>query len=148
MKKCTKCKKLKEFTEFVKSKPCKDGYHAWCKRCMCSAKKKYYRKHRKRLNKKRRLDYKKSPKKYMEYNKKAKLKKRKWINDYKSRQGCSKCPEKDPRCLDFHHIDPTTKSFVIGERIKLALATIQEEVQKCIVLCANCHRKLEIRYIS
>jgi hypothetical protein len=74
-------------------------------------------------------------------NRKAKL--RKQLSDYKTTLKCSKCPEAHSACLDFHHIDPTTKSFGLGQAIhkQVSWDKIINEIRKCIVLCANCHRK-------
>ena len=65
------------------------------------------------------------------------------IWEYKKQRGCSRCPEKDPRCLDFHHRDPETKSFNIagGMSNKLSLETLMKEIEKCDLLCRNCHVK-------
>lgn len=58
-------------------------------------------------------------------------------------QGCSVCGESDPVCLDFHHLDPKTKSFNIGVQLgSYSLKRVKLEILKCEVLCANCHRKL------
>lgn len=51
--------------------------------------------------------------------------------------GYSKCPE----ALDFHHIDPSTKSFAISGRLSKRWETIEKELEKCKLLCANCHRE-------
>lgn len=46
-------------------------------------------------------------------------------------------------CLDFHHIDSSQKSFDIGKQFHIkAIGTIINEIKKCVVLCANCHRKV------
>ena len=43
--------------------------------------------------------------------------------------------------LHFHHIDPKTKSFSLGNvRSKVKM---QEEAKKCILLCGNCHSEVE-----
>jgi hypothetical protein len=56
---------------------------------------------------------------------------------------CSKCGEKDRVCLDFHHLDPTSKDYNVSWLLRYgSKKKIIAEVQKCIVLCANCHRKL------
>lgn len=53
--------------------------------------------------------------------------------------GYSKCS----RALSFHHTDPTTKKFSISSRHNAAWRTIAQELQKCILLCANCHAETE-----
>ncbi len=47
--------------------------------------------------------------------------------------------------LDFHHIDPTTKKFNISGCHTLRWDTLVAEVDKCILLCSNCHRELEYK---
>lgn len=45
--------------------------------------------------------------------------------------------------LDFHHIDPSQKDFAIStSNIYKNLDKLKEEVDKCILVCANCHREL------
>lgn len=65
-----------------------------------------------------------------------------WLTNYKTTNGCSQCSENDWRCLDFHH-NKGSKSFNIGDagRAGKSIETIQSEIAKCIILCANCHRK-------
>lgn len=46
--------------------------------------------------------------------------------------------------LQFHHLDPSTKSFGLGVRgITRSIAKLREEAEKCILLCANCHAEVE-----
>jgi len=46
--------------------------------------------------------------------------------------------------LQFHHVDPASKSFGLGVRgITRSIARLREEAAKCILLCANCHAELE-----
>lgn len=57
--------------------------------------------------------------------------------------GCSQCSEKRPLALDFHHLDPATKIFPVSRFIsKGNMNGMLEEIAKCIILCANCHRCL------
>lgn len=59
--------------------------------------------------------------------------------------GCSSCPEKDICCLDFHHLDRKTKDKSLSHA-KTAMWSnerLMKEINKCILLCANCHRKIE-----
>ncbi len=65
-----------------------------------------------------------------------------WIDEYKAERGCSKCPERDIACLDFHHRDAGEKEINIGMFVKRwSIERLGQEIAKCDVLCANCHRK-------
>jgi predicted HNH restriction endonuclease len=56
---------------------------------------------------------------------------------------------KHPGILDFHHIDPSTKLFGISSGgFSRSWASIEAEVQKCILVCANCHREIELGLVS
>jgi predicted RNA-binding Zn-ribbon protein involved in translation (DUF1610 family) len=46
--------------------------------------------------------------------------------------------------LEFHHLDPTAKEFGIsGKYQTCAIEKAKAEVDKCILVCANCHREIE-----
>ena len=52
--------------------------------------------------------------------------------------------EKHSGALQFHHLDPSTKSFGLGVRgITRSLERLREEAKKCVLLCANCHAEVE-----
>lgn len=65
------------------------------------------------------------------------------IEAIKKGVSCSRCPEDHPSTIDFHHLDPSTKEFNVSTAIiqNMSLDRIKKEVDKCIPLCANCHRK-------
>lgn len=67
-----------------------------------------------------------------------------WLSDYKSRLKCISCNEKTTVCLDFHHIDDKNKDRSLALAIKWGWGKdrIMREINKCKVLCSNCHRKL------
>ena len=45
--------------------------------------------------------------------------------------------------LEFHHLDPSEKDFsVTGATNTKRLSLMIEEVRKCILVCANCHREI------
>lgn len=49
-------------------------------------------------------------------------------------------------CFDFHHLDPSLKSFAISEDPHTrSWERIREEIDKCMLLCANCHRDTEFK---
>ena len=69
-------------------------------------------------------------------------KKKKYIRDYLNEHPCEVCWETRPVCLEFHHIDQNTKWFepwMYAWR-DMSIKRLQEEINKCQVLCANCHR--------
>lgn len=95
-------------------------------------------------------NYQKYGKKYYEKNKKlcisrsseTKKKQRVTWAAFKETLSCTVCGENHPATLDFHHVirSPDNKKVhrLVGDGLyKKAL----EEIKKCVVLCANCHRK-------
>lgn len=84
--------------------------------------------------------YKKKRKQDLERAQKRKL----WVRHYLLLHGCAKCPEKDPRCLEFHHVkkkDKTIRTLLMNH---VSLEKIKKEMKKCIILCRNCHQKEHI----
>lgn len=69
-----------------------------------------------------------------------------WINSLKT--PCVFCGESDPVCIDWHHIDPSQKSFAISFIKGKAKERTLEEMKKCICVCASCHRKLHAGHLS
>jgi hypothetical protein len=45
--------------------------------------------------------------------------------------------------LVFHHVDPEQKSFSLSMNTTKSLAAYREEMEKCVLLCANCHGEVE-----
>ena len=127
MKQCCKCKLFKPLSEFNKNKSRSDSLQSYCRFCDNIRKKTYYRN---------------NVTKFVAYSRKQRDKLKQDIDQYKALRGCCRCPETDSRCLDFHHIDPTNKLASIAEMLqKVAARKIWTEIYKCIVMCANCHRK-------
>ncbi len=56
---------------------------------------------------------------------------------------CSVCNyDKYIGALDFHHVDPSQKEFTISELRSYSLENIKTELDKCILICKNCHAEL------
>jgi hypothetical protein len=70
----------------------------------------------------------------------AKAYKEKWRR-YKATLACVKCGQNHPATFDFHHVDSSTKEESVNKLLKnRAFKRAMEEIKKCVVLCANCHR--------
>ncbi len=85
-----------------------------------------------------------------EKNRKFAEKRRRWLVAYKSGLECVRCGEPHPATLTFHHRNPSAKSFAIGDStfaLKVSLKRLLTEIQKCEVLCANCHAKEHWSYL-
>ena len=67
-----------------------------------------------------------------------------FVNSQKDK--CAKCGDTRNYILEFHHKDPKQKEFTIGRMRNYSLEKIQKEIDKCIVLCCNCHR--EFHYLE
>lgn len=55
-----------------------------------------------------------------------------------SRCGYNKCFD----ALEFHHMDPTAKEFHLGEARGLNVAKLRKELDKCVLVCRNCHTEI------
>ncbi len=87
--------------------------------------------------------------KQAEKNKRFSESRRKWLIDYKKTLKCIRCGESHPATLIFHHKDSLGKSFEIGNAIVLGvgLKRLLAEIEKCEVICANCHAKEHLSYL-
>lgn len=57
---------------------------------------------------------------------------------------CVKCGyNRAVSALDFHHVDPVTKSFSLSHPNCKKLSAAIAEIKKCVLVCANCHREIE-----
>lgn len=114
---CYACKEEKSIDEFYTSKVETSGHRRRCKDCDSA------------------------------YSKKAGdrnvARKRKIVWDYLMVNPCIKCGEANPVVLEFDHRDPSKKidhvTALVSQK-RGSVAKLLEEIDKCDVLCANCHR--------
>jgi len=125
MKLCSKCGVEKETTDFSIRRDIKRN--SWCKECHRSYNKMRY--YGDPLEKAR----------ILASNKLRKINNRKFITLSKD-VPCADCGGRFPSiCMDFDHLGD--KSFTIAEHAKnKGIKTIQAEIDKCDVVCSNCHR--------
>ena len=55
---------------------------------------------------------------------------------------CSYCGSSNN--LQFHHLDESTKDFSIGKLMNYSESKVLEELEKCVLLCKSCHRRLHL----
>ena len=86
--------------------------------------------------------YQKNKQVVIDASKETKLSVRRRWHEFKSTLACIRCGENHISTLDFHHVDSSTKDSAVHKLISNgAYAKALKEIEKCIVLCANCHRK-------
>lgn len=105
-----------------------DYTFAWCKTC------------RKECDKER---HQKNKGTILIQKKAWKRKQREAFEAFKATLACVVCGETASECLDFHHLDPTQKEQTIANLAsRRSVEGLQKELDKCVVLCSNCHRKV------
>ena len=55
--------------------------------------------------------------------------------------GCARCGyNENAEALDWHHVDPDSKLTSVSRLVSHTPERVRIELEKCILLCANCHR--------
>lgn len=147
-KRCSVCGFTKLLKDFNKNKITKDGYQGTCRDCT------------QEQDRKRLLDPQKAQEgreralKFYYNNQKEILGRNTYrqivlkiraINELGAK--CEECGEEHPATLQFHHRNPEEKEFSLSTKTLSATKLfpweiILKEIQKCQLLCANCHAKL------
>ncbi len=70
---------------------------------------------------------------------------RQFVLDYLSTHPCTQCGEADPMVLEFHHLGGKDREISYMITGGYPTEKIQAEIRKCIVLCANCHRRRTVK---
>lgn len=131
MKTCRRCKQSKPESEFGRNRTRPDGYSHWCLYCRNKHYHDNYKSNgsailsRSNENKARRRD--KLREKYYEYL---------------ATHPCVDCGNTNPIVLELDHVRGK-KRFNVSTRMLMVVPTWQsllEEIAKCDVRCANCHR--------
>ena len=126
---CSKCKQEKPISEFAINRTRKDGHASDCKACRKIYRDKHYLEHK---------EY------YKDKASKYRRKKNKEFEELRSTLKCSICGESRHWCLEFHHLNPNEKESEVT-RLKESPRKLKEELKKCVVLCANCHRDIHYK---
>lgn len=126
-KKCYACELEKSVVAFGKNRTKKDGLQTKCKDCDRQEKNAYYAN---------------NPIPQRERTKRQKAENKKWYVEYKQSCKCNKCGDNRWYVLEFHHVDSKVETIGGMMSRNQSIKRIEEELKKCIPLCANCHREL------
>lgn len=125
---CCRCKKEKDVSEFCKKKT-KRGYSSDCKECHKEYCKEHYKSNKKYYEEKRKRNHEKYKQQYIEYKKSL---------------SCQNCDEDRWYVLDFHHRNSDEKEMEVATMMAqgCSFETTLIEIEKCDVLCKNCHAEV------
>lgn len=130
-KHCPTCKTDKPTSEFHSNAGRKDGLASNCKICKQLHQKKWYGGHTEEQKKRirvRKLD--------------LKTRNKQNVDEYLKVHPCVDCGEKDIVVLDFDHVRGQKKNEIARMKFDCSWEAIKQEIDKCEVRCANCHRRV------
>jgi len=117
---------------FRKRTASRDGLQSWCNPCLAVYESERYKngdKARKQLNKKLQLE-----------------RTRRLLWELLCKSQCLHCKNDDPEVLEFDHREQSEKKFNVSEMVGYySWSKILDEIAKCDILCANCHKKRTIK---
>lgn len=129
MKTCSKCKEDFPIGTYPNQKSSRDGKNPMCRTCFRQYHRDIYAN-----SKKRKEDIRKN-------NKKNREAVRSWVREVKLTSGCTDCGYNEhSAALEFDHINDD-KEFNVSQMLSgtYSRKRIQEEMDKCEIVCANCH---------
>jgi hypothetical protein len=134
-KMCGRCREVKPIDAFCWRRKVRGQRDNLCRPCRSD----YHREHY-LANKQRYVDQARARKQALRLERTA------YLLDYFATHPCADCSEGDPVVLEFDHLDAEDKSFNIGQALSYRRwQTILDEIEKCEVVCANCHRRRTAR---
>ena len=73
-------------------------------------------------------------------SKNKRISNREKLYTYLLKHACTDCGLKNPIVLEFDHTNPSNKLYNISDMMSKPWLEIEKEINKCEVVCANCHR--------
>jgi hypothetical protein len=129
MKRCGRCGELKPLAEFAWRRKAKGQRQTYCRPCQAAYTRAHYL-----ANKQTYVDRARARKEALREQR------TRYLLAYFARHPCVDCGETDPIILEFDHLGG--KLFDIGTALPSnSWQSILAEIEKCEVVCANCHRR-------
>ena len=127
--KCYRCHERKSADDFAWRSQKRGQRDSFCRPCRSAYGKEHYE-----ANKQRYIDQARVSKEAI------RVERTRYLLEFFKEHPCVDCGETDPVVLEFDHL--RDKSFAIGTKLAhFAWQTILDEIEKCEVVCANCHRR-------
>ena len=131
--KCYRCGETKPVEEFAWRRKALGQRDTFCRPCRSEYGKEHYAAHRERYIEQARVQEQRLLRDRTEY-----------LLEYFQTHPCLDCGETDPVVLEFDHL--RDKLFSVGQQLtRRSWASILAEMEKCEVVCANCHRRRTAR---
>ena len=130
MKRCSMCQEMKALEDFMWRRKRLNERDCYCRPCRAIYKREHYR-----ANKPR---YIQNAQVWSHADRRRRVS---WLIDYFKSHPCVDCGETDPVVLEFDHLRDKAFNIADGISRNRPWALILEEIEKCEVVCANCHRK-------
>ena len=127
---CTQCGQSKPLSEFGKNKNYIGGYRTQCKKCVSENTQKWRDSDPERHKESKRLSAQNTL-----------IKNQTFVGEYLKNSCCHDCLEDDWVVLEFDHVRGTKHQDIGRMMGRASLDKLIEEIKKCDVVCANCHRR-------
>ncbi len=131
-KRCSRCRTYHRLEAFAWKRKDRGQRNSYCRRCQkaygrehCDANKQWY------------LDQALASKNRLRHERTQ------WLLGYFREHPCVDCGETDPIVLEFDHL--RDKEFDVGTFVSCRWEAVLAEIEKCEVVCANCHRRRTAR---
>ena len=129
IKACGRCGEIKLVDEFAISSRSSDGRQSWCRDCFSEVHSSQYEQHRARELER------------VGRNQQGRRRRNaELLLTYLAAHACVDCGERDPVILEFDHLRDKRADVTALANHGLPWATLADEIAKCEVRCANCHR--------
>lgn len=123
IKRCGSCHQNKELADFNRKGK---GHQSRCRECNAAYGREWHQQNRDAV---------------IARKLKRKRANRAWIAELKMVRGCNRCGyNRCSRALDFHHLE-SDKEVSVANGMDMARGRLLAEIEKCELLCANCHRE-------
>jgi hypothetical protein len=129
MRRCNRCGQEKPLTDFAWHRRDKGKRQHHCRTCQAAYRRAHYLRNRERYI--ARVQRRKQE---------LRIERTQFLIDYFAEHPCTDCGEADPVVLEFDHL--RDKDFDVASKLlHYPWARILAEIEKCEVVCANCHRR-------